>query len=130
MGFADVMQNAMDVSRKITLSAPITLEELFDILSKDAAQKGYQEPKFKKGLLGKGIEYPKEHRTTIRVTAKGNVVNITKAFDNSSSSVSVGGMKFNTSKDMRGGNAAKTVDAGSEYFKTICAHIEEALAGK
>lgn len=126
MGFMDTMKDAMDTVRKIELSNPITLEELFDIIKDDAAILEAGKPELKKGLLGKSIAFPKTAKVTPRITVKNNVVTLKKETDTSSTSVGVGGMNFKVS----GGSNMQTADEGSAYFKKVAAALEAVLAGK
>ena len=129
MGLMDTLQNQMDVNRKIELASPIGLDELLVVLE-EKVDPSFGKPVIKKGLFGKAILYPKTSRVTVRITAKNNIVSLTKETDTSSASMSVGGMSFNLSKDMRGKNALNTLDAGAEYFKNLADAVSAALAGR
>lgn len=126
----DGMKSMMDTKRKIELSSPMELEQLFEHLKAAIPDEKFGAPELKKGLFGKSIVYPKTSRAIPRIKVKGSTVTISKEMDTSTSSVSVGGVSMTLDKDMRGTAGFGTAKDGSEYFIAVADAVTEALAGK
>ena len=128
---ANSLKDAMDTVRKIELSAPMTIEDVFAALQADAAVNEIAAPELKKGLTGVQVRFPKIDRVTPVVTVKENIVTLRKDFDGSTKGVSVlGGPRMVLDKDLRGKNKWNTLSNGNDYFKAIAEAIENALQGK
>ena len=130
MGLMDTMKDAMDSVRKYELKEALTIEQLYELIKADAALTAQGEVSFKKGMFGKSINFPKISRVTPVITVKNNVVTLKNVEDRSTSAVSVGGMSFAKDKDMRGGNAINTTQAGSAYFKGVAELVGKLLEDK
>ena len=128
---AGSLKDAMDTVRKIEISTPMSIEDVFAVLQADAAVNEIAAPELKKGLTGVHVKFPKIDRVTPVVSVKDNVVTIRKDFDGSTTKVSVlGGPKMTMDKDLRGKNKWNTLSGGNDYFKAIAEAIENALQGK
>ena len=75
---ANSLKDAMDTVRKIELSAPMTIEDVFAALQADAAVNEIAAPELKKGLTGVQVRFPKIDRVTPVVTVKENIVTLLK----------------------------------------------------
>ncbi len=122
MGMMDAMKGAMDTTRKIEMGSEKSLEEVFEILKNDPGVNAVAKPELKKGLMGKSIGFPKQNRTTPKLTVKGSVATLTRVQDTSTSGFSVGGVGI-----PRGGNKMNEMELGNEYFKALAEAIENAL---
>ena len=117
----------------ITLSAPMTIEELFDFMQQNAAAIPGQF-KFKKGLMGKKIEFGVYMQTQPVVTVKDKTVKVTRVFNKTEVSVGgVGGDIKNMKERMaaaKEGGLAKAAFGGQEYFVNVCAAMVELLKSR
>ena len=120
-------------NEKIELSAPMTIEELFELMQQNAsAIPG--EFKLKKGMMGKKIEFAVYMQTQPVVSIKDKTVKVNRVFNKTS--VSVGGiggdiknMKERVAAAKEGG-LAKAAFGGQEYFVNVCSAMVELLKSR
>ena len=118
---------------KIELSAPMTIEELFDLMQQNAAAIPGQF-ELKKGLMGKTIVFGIYMQEKPVISVKGNTVKITRMTDKTEVKVmGVGGdianMKERAAALKEGGLKAMAM-GGHEYFYNVRVSIAELLKSR
>lgn len=119
---------------KYNLSAPMTLDELYELMNQRWAAELPGAYKLKKGLFGKSILFDVYMQVQPKITVKGNLVTCRKM--NSQTTVSSGGLGIDlkASKQymaaMKEGGLKKAVSGGPEYFHGVCDALREVLKDK
>ena len=115
---------------KIELSAPMTIEELFDLMQQNSASIPGQF-QMKKGLMGKKIEFGVYMQTQPVVSVKDKTVKVTRVFNKTEVSVGGVGGDIQNMKDRmaaaKEGGLKKAAFGGQEYFVDVCAAMVELL---
>jgi len=117
-------------SEKITLREPITLDELNDLMVKNAAMFPLNF-KLKKGLFGKSITFEVYMNVQTNVKVKDNIVTVRRM--QSSTSVGVGGMSVDVKATqqraaaVKEGGVGKAFTGGVESFLGIIEALKEML---
>ena len=113
--------------QKITLKEPMTIEELYSLMTEKWTPEMPGPFKFKKGLFGKSIKFSIYMQIVPTVKIKNNVVIIRR----NQQSTTVGGVDI---KDMsqrmsalKEGGLKKAAMGGMEYFISICNAFREIL---
>jgi len=126
------MQKAVE---KYTLKDPMTLDELYQLMTMRWGEELPGTFKLKKGLLGKSIQFDVYMQVQPKVTVKDNVVTCRKF--TSSTEVSVGGSPGIDIKNMKQrieagkeGGIKKAAMGGVEYFLGVCDGMREVLKDK
>ena len=116
-------------SEKITLKNPVTLDELFGLMT--AAETTFP-GKFKlaSGLFGKSIAFDVYQNVKVKVTVKENVVKVSR----SNSSAKVGGIDVKATAQridaMKEGGVGKALTGGLDYFKNVRESMKALLADR
>jgi hypothetical protein len=120
---------------KYTLSAPMTLDELYQLMTQRWTAEMPGKFKLKKGIFGERILFDVYIQIQPRVTVKENVVTVRRM--QNSTKVSVGGMPGVDIKDMKQRMAAakegglkKAALGGQEYFNSVCDAMRDVLKDK
>ena len=122
--------NLKEMSRnpqKITLKDPMTIEDLYSLMTEKWTPEMPGPFKFKKGLFGKSIKFNIYMQIVPTVKVKDNLVIIRRT----QQSTTVGGVDI---KDMsqrmsalKEGGLKKAAMGGMEYFVNICEALREIL---
>ena len=128
------MNVLMKTVEKITLTEPITLEQLYELMMKNN-DKIPEKFKLKKGLMGKSILFDVFMQTQPCLTVKDNTVTVRRM--GNKTEVGIGDMPsldFKAIKQGLGavkeGGLSKSISGGAEYFVRICDIMNEILKDK
>ena len=131
MGFKEMSKSV----EKYTLSASITIDELYSLMAERWGEGMPGKFKLKKGLFGKRVLFDVYMQIQPRVTVKENVVTVRKT--QKSTKVGIGGGPMMDIKDMKQRAAAlkeggikKAMFGGQEYFNNVCDALREVLKDK
>jgi len=119
---------------KYTLNAPMTIEELHDLMNQRWNAELPGKFKLKKGLFGKSILFDVYMQVQPRITVKNNLVTCRKM--NSQSTMSSGGMGIDLkaskqyAQAIKEGGVKSAIAGGPQYFHGVCDALREMLADK
>lgn len=108
---------------KLTLKSPMTIEELYELMTKSTDVPFPRTFKLKKGLLGKSIEFDAFLETAPTITVKDDTVTLRKV----EKSTSVGGVDIKTMKQSIGNLAKGDFSNGFDYFENVYTALQELL---
>ena len=127
------MQEIKEMSKtaeKFTLKEPITLDELYQLMTQRWTAEMPGKFQLKKGLFGKSIKFDLYMQILPVVTVKGNVVTVRRQ----QQSTTVGGVDIKDTKQRmaaaKEGGLKKAALGGAEYFQNIRNAMREVLGDK
>ena len=129
MGMQEIKEMSK-VVEKFTLKDPMTLDELYQLMTERWTTQMPGKFKLKKGLLGKRIQFDVYMLMLPVVTVKGNVVTVRRQ----QQSTKVGGVDFKEAKQRmtaaKEGGLKKAAMGGVEYFFNVRNAMREILQDK
>jgi hypothetical protein len=129
MGMQEMKEMSKTVE-KFTLRDPMTLDELFELMTRRWTADMPGKFKLKKGLFGKSIKFDLYMQQLPVVRVKGNVVTVRRQ----QQSTTVGGVDIKDAKQrmaaLKEGGLKKAALGGAEYFAGIRDAMREILKDK
>jgi len=124
------MKTMSKTVEKFTLREPVTLEDLYALMTQRWTAQLPGNFKLKKGLFGKSIQFDVYMNMQPKVTVKDNVVTVRRW----ESSTQVNGIDFKAATQridaLGSGGLKKAAFGGLEYFIGVCDAMRELLSDK
>ena len=121
----------MKSTEKYTLNAPMTPEDLCELMTQRWTDEMPGKFVLKKGLGGKSITFDVYMQIQPVVTVKGNAVTVKKMTNKTNVSVGGVGGDFKAMKEaaaaLKDGGIKAAALGGQEYFNSVCDAIREVL---